>query len=83
MAGARKRDDKSPRQGRRTPIQQWPCNTVTNENWSYGITNNLLSSGISNTFGHCVATPGAGEGLPMELRSCTGGVEQQRNRPPG
>jgi ricin-type beta-trefoil lectin protein len=66
-----------------TPIQQWPCNTITNENWSYGITNNLLSSGISNTFSHCVATPGAGDGLPMELRSCTGGVEQQWNRPPG
>jgi hypothetical protein len=66
-----------------TPIQQWPCNTITNENWSYGISNNLLSSGISNTFSHCVATPGAGDGLPMELRSCTGGVQQQWNRPPG
>ena len=66
-----------------TPIQQWPCNSITNENWSYGITNNVLSSGISNTFSHCVATPGSGDGLPMELRSCTGGVEQQWNRPPG
>jgi hypothetical protein len=66
-----------------TPIQQWPCNTITNENWSYGIRNNLLSSGISNTFSHCVATPGTADGLPMELRSCTGSVEQQWNRPPG
>src|SRR5579872_1867734 len=23
-----------------TPIQQWTCNTITNENWSFGITNN-------------------------------------------
>src|SRR5437763_13484190 len=41
-----------------TPIQQWTCNSISNENWSFGITNNLLSSGISNTFSHCVATPG-------------------------
>jgi hypothetical protein len=29
-----------------TPIQQWPRNKITNENWSFGITNNLLSSGV-------------------------------------
>jgi hypothetical protein len=27
-----------------TPIQQWTCNWISNENWSFGITNNLLSS---------------------------------------
>jgi hypothetical protein len=66
-----------------TPIQQWPCNWISNENWSFGITNNLLSSGISNTFSHCVATPGAHDGLAMELRSCDGNSAQQWSRPAG
>ncbi len=66
-----------------TPIQQWPCNTITNENWSYGITNNLLSSGISNTFSHCVATPGNQAALPMELRFCDGNPAQLWSRPEG
>ena len=50
-----------------TPIQQWPCNWISNENWSFGITNNLLSSAVSNTFSHCVAPPGNQAGLPMSL----------------
>lgn len=66
-----------------TPIQQWTCNSISNENWSFGITNNLLSSGISNTFSHCVTTPGFPAGLPMELRSCDGDSEQLWNRPNG
>ncbi len=55
-----------------TPIQQWTCDWISNENWSFGITNNLLSSGVSNTFSHCVATPGVQAGLAMELRFCDG-----------
>jgi hypothetical protein len=66
-----------------TPIQQWPCNWISNENWNFGITNNLLSSGVSNTFSHCVATPGAPDGLPMELRFCDGNSSQLWNRPNG
>jgi hypothetical protein len=66
-----------------TPIQQWTCNRITNENWSFGITNNLLSSGVSNTFSHCVATPGAQDGLAMELRFCNGNPAQLWNRPEG
>lgn len=66
-----------------TPIQQWTCNGISNENWSFGITNNLLSSGISNTFSHCVATPGFQDGLPMELRFCDGDNAQHWNRPNG
>ncbi|MET9336313.1 ricin-type beta-trefoil lectin domain protein [Nonomuraea sp. NPDC003804] len=66
-----------------TPIIQWPCNTISNENWSFGITNNLLSSGVSNTFSHCIATPGAQDGLPMELRFCDGNISQLWNRPAG
>ncbi|MGH7045546.1 MAG: RICIN domain-containing protein [Stellaceae bacterium] len=66
-----------------TPIQQWTCNGITNENWNFGIKNNLLSSGISNTFSHCVATPGTQAGLPMELRACDGDRAQLWNRPAG
>ena len=63
-----------------TPIQQWTCNTITNENWSFGLSNNLLSSGISNTFSHCIATPGSQNGLPMELRACSSDPSQKWNR---
>lgn len=66
-----------------TPIQQWTCNRISNENWSFGITNNLLSSGVSNTFSHCVATPGDQDGLAMELRFCDGNVSQFWSRPNG
>jgi Ricin-type beta-trefoil lectin domain-like len=66
-----------------TPIQQWTCNKISNENWNFGITNNLLSSGISNTFSHCVATPGFPDGLPMELRFCDGDNAQHWSRPTG
>ena len=66
-----------------TPIQQWTCNQISNENWNFGITNNLLSSGVSNTFSHCVATPGDQDGLAMELRSCSGTATQLWRRPPG
>jgi hypothetical protein len=66
-----------------TPIQQWTCNKISNENWSFGITNNLLSSGVSNTFSHCIATPGDQNGLAMELRFCNGIAAQLWSRPPG
>jgi hypothetical protein len=52
-----------------TPIQQWPCNTISNENWSNGISNNLLWSKINASAG-CIASPGFPDGLPMELRDC-------------
>src|SRR5450631_3565993 len=48
-----------------TPIQQWTCNKITNENWGFGITNNLLVSAVSNSFSHCIATPGDQNGLAM------------------
>lgn len=66
-----------------TPIILWPCNTITNERWSFGIGNNLLSSGESNTFSHCIATPGNSAGLAMELRFCDGDLSQLWSRPNG
>ncbi|MGH3627333.1 MAG: RICIN domain-containing protein [Sciscionella sp.] len=66
-----------------TPIQQWPCNWISNEKWGFGITNNLLGSQVSGTYSHCIATPGAQDGLPMELRFCDGNPAQLWNRPNG
>jgi hypothetical protein len=66
-----------------TPIILWPCNFISNENWSFGIGNNLLSSGESNTFSHCIATPGNNPGLAMELRFCDGDSSQLWSRPAG
>ncbi len=66
-----------------TPVQQWPCNGISNEKWTFGITNNLLGSAVSGTFSHCIATPGAQDGLPMELRFCNGDAAQVWNRPNG
>ena len=63
------------------PIDQWPCNWISNENWSFGITNNLLSSGVSHTWSHCIATSGNQNGLQMELRFCKGNISQLWNRP--
>jgi hypothetical protein len=63
-----------------TPIQQWTCNQITNENWNFGITNNILSSGISNTYSHCVSTPGTQDGLAMALQFCAGTPSQQWSR---
>lgn len=66
-----------------TPIQQWSCNWISNENWGFGITNNLLGSQVAGTYSHCVATPGAQDGLAMELRFCDGNPAQIWNRPNG
>jgi hypothetical protein len=67
-----------------TPIQQWTCNTISNENWTFGVTNNLLGSAVSNTFSHCIATPGTQDGLAMELRACDlKSPGQIWTRPPG
>ncbi len=66
-----------------TPIQQWTCNKITNENWNFGITNNLLVSAVSNSFSHCIATPGDQNGLAMALRACAITSSQLWTRPPG
>jgi hypothetical protein len=66
-----------------TPIQQWTCNKISNENWGFGITNNLLVSAVSNSWSHCIATPGTQNNLPMELRACVITSSQIWTRPPG
>jgi hypothetical protein len=64
-------------------VDQWGCSWISNENWSFGITNNLLSSGISRTYSHCIFTPGNQDGLAVELRFCNGSSAQRWLRPPG
>jgi hypothetical protein len=66
-----------------TPIQQWTCNGISNENWGFGITNNILVSAVSNTWSHCIASPGTPDGLAMQLRACDGDNSENWSRPQG
>lgn len=59
-----------------TPIQQWPCNQISNEDWSLGTTGDLLVSGISNSWTQCITTGGMQDGLPMKLSQCNFGPSQ-------
>jgi Ricin-type beta-trefoil lectin domain-like len=66
-----------------TPIEQWVCDWISNENWNTGIGADLLVSRVSNTTGYCVTTPGPYRGAPMELQGCDGSSAQQWNFPIG
>jgi Ricin-type beta-trefoil lectin domain len=61
----------------RTPVQQWPCNWISNENWEWGPTDShgdrQLISRVSGTRTHCLDIPGAQimEGLEMWIYHCT------------
>jgi len=59
-----------------TPVQQWPCNQISNENWSFGNSHDVLVSEVSDTSSHCIATPGNQDGAPMALRRCNGDPSQ-------
>ncbi len=67
-----------------TPIQQWPCNWISNENWNFGYRGNQLVSVVSDSpYTHCVATPGYNDGLAMQLRQCSSDSSQIWNQIPG
>ncbi len=66
-----------------TPIIQWECNTISNENWGFGINNNQINSFVAGTASHCIATPGNIDGNQMELRFCDGNISQIWLRPNG
>ncbi len=53
-----------------TPIQQWTCDQITNENWRTSTANNWLTSAVSNTSSFCLATTGDQDASPMQLQSC-------------
>ena len=59
-----------------TPIEQWPCNQISNENWGIGGAGNRLVSEVSGTSSHCVATSGNQDGLPMTLEQCNNSAAQ-------
>lgn len=59
-----------------TPIEQWTCDWISNENWAFGVgntaSNSELVSRVSGTWSYCVSTPGVQNGVAMELYSCNG-----------
>jgi hypothetical protein len=65
-----------------TPIQQWTCNAISNENWNFGERYNQLVSAIPHQPGgpHCLVTPGTQAGLAMVLEYC-GPSSSLWNRP--
>jgi Ricin-type beta-trefoil lectin domain len=62
----------------RTPVQQWPCNNISNENWEpgddSGDTIPPLFSRVSGTKSHCLDIPGGQRiaGLAMQIYRCNG-----------
>jgi hypothetical protein len=60
-----------------TPIEQWTCNWISNENWVLGGTQGhaeLFSRVSSGNGGRCISTPGLVNGDEMQLASCNGGI---------
>jgi hypothetical protein len=66
-----------------TPVQQWTCNSITNENWSIQPSDDhhdipTLVSRVSGTNSHCLDRPSQGSeiGLPMQIYRCNGTLAQ-------
>jgi hypothetical protein len=65
-----------------TPVQQWQCDKITNENWQYaqdsGDTAPKLISRVSGTNTYCLAIPGEGtdDGTAVQILKCDGSPEQ-------
>lgn len=64
-----------------TPIEQWPCNWISNENWGFGVgttVNNtdLVSLISTGPWQYCISTPGVDTGAAMSLYSCDSDVSQ-------
>ena len=54
------------------PIQQWQCNSISNEKWDLGPNYVVLRSRVSGTQSHCIDVPGqSGQvGLAVQLWGC-------------
>ena len=65
-----------------TPVQQWQCDKITNENWQYaqdsGDTAPKLIARVSGTNTYCLAIPGQGtdDGTAVQILKCNGSPEQ-------
>jgi hypothetical protein len=62
-----------------TPIQQWPCNSISNENWQYSdddFNDEIppLISRVSGTNSYCLDVPGDQRiiGLAVQIYRCNG-----------
>jgi hypothetical protein len=66
-----------------TPVQQWTCNKISNENWQpqEDIADNIppLVSRVSGTNSYCLDIPGARQtaGLAMQIYRCNGTEARQ------
>jgi hypothetical protein len=68
----------------RTQVQQWTCNSISNENWQPGDDDSNddippLFSRVSGTSSYCLDIPGGQNtvGLAMQIYSCNGTEAQQ------
>ena len=63
-----------------TPIEQWTCDQISNENWAFGVGNTLndseLVSRVSGSWTDCISTPGTANGAAMLLYSCNGSLPE-------
>jgi len=63
---------------RGTPIDQWPCNTISNERWSWphSFPNGMLPirSQVAGSSSYCLDVPGASTqaGLGVQIYTCNG-----------
>jgi hypothetical protein len=57
----------------RTSVQQWTCNTSSNQKWDTGFNHNILRSRVSGTSSHCLDVPAASlqPGVAMQIYRCT------------
>jgi hypothetical protein len=74
----------------RTPVQQWTCNGISNENWepptnSTGASIGPVISRVSGSNSYCLDIPGGQQivGLAMQIYRCNGTVSQAWNLKPG
>jgi hypothetical protein len=63
-----------------TPIEQWTCDWITNENWGNSVENNLMNenlvSRVSGTDSYSISTPGPASGDAMVLYSNDGATSE-------
>jgi Ricin-type beta-trefoil lectin domain len=66
----------------RTPVQQWPCDQISNENWEpvvpVGIFKGTLKSRVSGTSKYCLDVPGGNHtpGLAVQIYACNNTTSQ-------
>ena len=67
----------------KTPVQQWACNQITNENWELvgvaGAPNKaVLKSKVSGSSSYCLDVPGGNSapGIAMQIYSCNNTTSQ-------